>query len=100
MYQFKVDYSINEFTADPRSREILLQILLEQRKLVEFELDRRKFYKVAGTGKPSASIDDVDKGIVRLKVSLDHLQTEIFAVEAKLEDEKASVKNSMKMGNR
>jgi len=98
--QDQVDYSINEFTADPRSREILLQILLEQRKLVEFELDRRKFYKVAGTGKPSASIDDVDKGIVRLKVSLDHLQTEIFAVEAKLEDEKASVKNSMKMGNR
>ena len=100
MYQFKVDTSINKFTEDPRSREILLQILLEQRKLVEFELDRRKFYKVAAMGEPSAGIDDVDKGVVSLKVSLDHLQTEIFAVEAKLEEEKVCVKNSLKIGNR
>ena len=97
---YQVALAIGQSTVDPRSKEVLLETLLEQRNLLEFVLDKRKFYKLTVQGEPTAKIDDVDKGIVRLKVSVDHLNVEIYVVEAKLAEERENVKKSLQLGNR
>ena len=59
---YQVAVAIGQSTVDPRSKEVLLETLLEQRNLLEFVLDKRKFYKLTVKGEPTAKIDDVDKG--------------------------------------
>ena len=45
-------------------------------------------------------MDDVDKGLVHLKLNLDHLAGEVPRVEVSIQQERASAKKQLKSGSK
>ena len=81
------------------SRDFILQVLLEERKISKLNLDKLKIYKLAVADEP-VDVDEIDKGLLHLKINLDHLNNEIPNLETKVAAEEASVRSSLKSGAR
>jgi len=80
------------------SRQFSLQVLIEEKKLAKFTLDKQTFYKIAT--EDTADVNEVDKGLIHLKINLDHLAAQIPTIEASIQHEKNSAKNHLKCGSR
>jgi len=84
---------------DEKSRDYLLQVLLADRKLVKFSTNNKNFYKVIHNSK-NKQFDEIDQGLVRLKLSIQHLGDKIKDQEEKHKKEKENVKKYLIEGKR
>ena len=90
---------LESVVAQDSSRNFILQVLVEERKLSKLILDKITIYKLAVADEP-VDIDEVDKGLLHLKINLDHLSKEIPNFEKKIFDEEACVRSCLKAGAR
>ena len=74
-------------------------MLLADRKLVKFSTNNKNFYKIIHNSK-NKQFDEIDQGLVRLKLSIQHLGDKIKDQEEKQEKEKENVKKWLKEGKR
>ena len=95
----QVSETLNKTVHHAPSAQFILQVLIEEKKIHELVLDRRKFYKISVNGEP-VDMTEVDKGLIHLKLNLDHLDKEIPELEQRIEEERSSAKKSLKAGSR
>jgi len=91
--------TILESIEDLKSRDYLLQTLLADRKLLKFSTNESTFYKILNNSS-NKDFDDIDKGLVRLKLSIQHLEDKVKEIETEQSKQSANVKRLLKEGKR
>eukprot|EP00088_Acartia_fossae_P023338 TRINITY_DN2437_c0_g1_i7.p1 TRINITY_DN2437_c0_g1~~TRINITY_DN2437_c0_g1_i7.p1 ORF type:complete len:421 (-),score=76.46 TRINITY_DN2437_c0_g1_i7:71-1333(-) len=82
------------------SRNYILQVLLADKKLIQFTTDNRTFYKLTTDKNTKKEFDEIDRGLIRLKTSIEHLELRSKQIEERHNKETSEVKRLMKEGKR
>ena len=77
----------------------IFKTLLADRKLLKFSTNEATFYKILNNSS-NKDFDDIDKGLVRLKLSIQHLEDKVKEIETEQSKQSANVKRLLKEGKR
>lgn len=77
----------------------IFKTLLADRKLLKFSTNESTFYKILNNSS-NKDFDDIDKGLVRLKLSIQHLEDKVKEIETEQSKQSANVKRLLKEGKR